>query len=101
LLPSGLGVDDAAGAVPLDGGEVEVGQLVVFGPSHEVPGLEAAVGLFVGQPVVEITLAGALEGEVVGGKPVQQCDGGPDLLLYGAGLAVGGGPVVVAGPEPA
>jgi hypothetical protein len=57
--------------------------------------------LVIGQPVVEITLAGALEVEVVGGEPVQECDGGPDLLLHGAGLAVGSGPFVVAGPEPA
>jgi hypothetical protein len=35
------------------------------------------------------------------GEPVQQCDGGPDVLLYDEGLAAGGGPVVVAGPESA
>lgn len=38
LFPAGFGVDDAGGAAPSGGGELQAGQFLVVGPQHEVPG---------------------------------------------------------------
>jgi hypothetical protein len=38
LVPSALGVDDAAGTVPSDGWRVKRGEFLLVGPSQEVPG---------------------------------------------------------------
>jgi hypothetical protein len=52
LLPAGLGVDDARGAAPPGGGEVQAGQLLSVCPADEVPDLEAPVGAGGGGGVV-------------------------------------------------
>ncbi len=43
LLPAGIGVDDAGGPVPSGRGEIEISQLVTFGPADEVSGLAPPV----------------------------------------------------------
>ena len=88
VVPSGLGVDDAARPVPFGGSEVQAGQLLTPCPADEVPGLAAMGGMLAGQPGVEVTLPGGGQLEVAGGEPVQQRDRGPDMPLDGDGLAV-------------
>jgi hypothetical protein len=90
LVPAGLGVDDASRTGPFDGREVEAGQLLVMGPADEVSGFAAQDGLLAGKPGVQIALAGGGQGEVAGGEPVEQGNGGLDVLVDDDGLTVGG-----------
>ena len=84
LFPAGLGVDDAGRAAPSDGREVQAGQLLLAGPADEVPRVGAVGGLRAGQPCLQVALPGGGQGEVAGGEPVEQGDGGLDVPLGGA-----------------
>ena len=90
LPPAGLGVDDSGWAAPLDGREVQSGQLLSSGPADEVPGRVLMSGMWAGQPFLQVTLAGGGEGEPVFGEPVEQDDGSADVTSRGCGLAAGG-----------
>ena len=68
---------------------------------NEVPGVAVMGGVIARQPGVEVALAGGAELEAVGGEPVQQRDGGPDVPLDGDGLAVSDVIAAGAAPEPA
>ena len=86
LFPPGFGVDDARRAVPFDGRDVQLRQLVLAGPADEVPRVDAMARLCAGQPCLQVALAGGGQGEGVGGEPVQDGGGGPDAAPGGAGL---------------
>ncbi|MGH3538728.1 MAG: hypothetical protein ACRDQV_01135 [Pseudonocardiaceae bacterium] len=60
-------------------------------------GCRVAVGHFAaGQPPFEIGLAAARKGQVLGGQPVENNDGGAHMRLRGGVLLVGGELAVVA-----
>jgi hypothetical protein len=65
LVPAGLGVDGAAGAVPSGGWELQVGELVPDGPTHEVAGFAAMASVIA---------------DDLGARAVPDCCG----LLFGA-----------------
>ena len=100
LGPTRLGVDGAGGAVPSDGGELELGDLLAFGPAHEVSGFVAMLAVLTGQPGVKVTLAGVGQGVAVAGEPVHQRNRSSHVLLDDGGLAVGGVAAVVAPAQP-
>ena len=64
LVPAGLGVDGAAGAVPSGGWELQAGELVPVGPAHKVTGFAAMASVIAGR---------------------YGCGCGPGLLMGGAG----------------
>jgi hypothetical protein len=88
LFPSSFGIDEAGWAAPADGSEVEAGQFLFLGPADEVPDVPAVGGVFIGQPGIQVALAGGSESEIVFGEPVEQGDGGLDVLLDHDGLVV-------------
>src|SRR5450759_482761 len=86
----GLGVDLAGGAAPPPGGKLQDGQLLLLRPANEVSGLAAVRGVVAGQPALEVALPGTGQGEVVGGEPVEQDDGGFDASSGADDLSMGG-----------
>lgn len=64
-----------------------------------MPGVTPELGVIVGEPTVEIRLATARQGEVVGSQPVEQGDGGTNVLADPDELVVGCLGAVVALPE--
>ena len=57
--------------------------LCLLGPADEVPGVGAVGGLRAGQPCLQVALPGGGQGQVAGGEPVEQGDGGLDVPLGG------------------
>lgn len=55
-------------------------------------GLAAVGGLVAAEPGVDVTLPAGLQRQLAGGEPVQQRDGGLDVLLDADGLLVRSGP---------
>ncbi len=90
VFPAGLGVEGTGGAVPLGCRELQAGQLLLVGPADEVAGLAAMGGPVAGQPGVDVALPAGGQRHAAGGEPVQQRDGGLDVLLDADGLLVGG-----------
>ena len=58
-------------------------------------------GVATGEPGLEVALAGAGQGEAVGGEPLEQVHRGLDVLSHDHGLVVGGGRAVDPAAEPA
>ena len=90
LVPSGLGVDDAAGTVPSDGWRVEGGEFLLLGPSQEVPGFPPQCGVVAGGPFVEVALPCVRERKALCGQPIEESDRGSHVLPDQDVLVVGG-----------
>jgi hypothetical protein len=58
-------------------------------------------GVATGQPPFEVALAAGRQGQVLGGEPVEQDDGGPRVLVHDGVLLNRGGDAVVAAAKPA
>ncbi|MEU1212525.1 hypothetical protein ABZ424_08730 [Streptomyces sp. NPDC005790] len=95
-VPAVLVIEWLSGAVPADGGDVDGGELDGAGPADEVPGCLAVGGGVVGEPQVEVGLSAGLQGEVVGGQPVQEGGGRVGALTCGYELLRGEGKAVGA-----
>jgi hypothetical protein len=90
LVPAGLSIEGAGRAVPSGGGEVHAGVLAAPGSAHEVPGRALAGGARGGHPGVQVALSAGGQGEAACGQPVQERDGGGDVVPGGVCLVVGG-----------
>jgi hypothetical protein len=91
-----LVIDQLGGPVPLGGGEVAGGELAGAGPADEPAGFFAVAGVLIGEPAVQVGLAAAAQGEVVGVEPVQERDGAAGQPADHAGLLPGDRPAVAA-----
>jgi len=100
-VPASLVIQCPHRAVPAGGGEGQRGEAVAGGPADEVSGV-VAVGCFAaGQPPFEVGLAAGGQAHVLGGEPVEQDDGGADVLVHDGVLLDRGGLAVVPAPQPA
>jgi hypothetical protein len=95
-VPSVLVIQRPSGSRPSVGIEPDAGQLVLVGPSDEVPCRPAIRRLVVGDPSIEVGSPAAAEREPVCGEPVQEGDGGVGALAHLVELLDGGGVVVVS-----
>jgi hypothetical protein len=86
------------GPADLMAGKLEVGELLVLGPAGEVPRLSVTVGAVGGEPSVEVALPSRLQGEPVGGEPVEQLQRAAQVPHQVRGLDRGrlGAPVAAA-----
>jgi hypothetical protein len=95
-LPAGLVVQCPCRALSAGGGEGQRGEALLVGPANEVS-CRVAVGHFAArQPAFEIGLAAGRKGQVLGGQPVENNDGGAHMRLCGGVLLVRGDLAVVA-----
>src|SRR5262249_33840762 len=102
LLPAFVVVQRAGRAGPSGRGEGQgTVDVVGDGPSDEVTGPEAGGGHAAGQPEVKVGLSAGGRGRVATSQPVEETDGGADVLADGVELPVGGLGVAVALSQPA
>jgi hypothetical protein len=81
-VPAGLLIHCPRRALPLGSGVGHGGEALPGGPADKVPRVVAVGRSAAGQPLVEVSLAAGGQGQVPGGQPVQQGDGGADLLMH-------------------
>jgi hypothetical protein len=98
-VPAVLVIEGSGGAHPAVGADADAGQLVLVGPSDEVPRRPAMCCGGVGEPSIEVALLAAAQRELVFGEPVQEGDGGVGALAHRVELLDGGGVAVVSLPQ--
>ena len=79
---------------------LQVAQLLLVRPAHEVPDVAAVRGMRDGQPILEVALVRGGQGEIVCGEPVKQADRGFDFGPDPGGLVQGGVSATQAAAEP-